>query len=397
MQVSHQMDEKQVEMVLTEFNATTTAVRGIEDKMGKTIDYMVAAKQQQHQITTYSLQVLQMVETLGKSLQLLSDDVLESVSLMAERFASLFEVLELTFMEMGLVSVAKELQTEMWPLLVPVVCLVLVVSGSNCAFGFRLAADPDMVQLGLEGLVGMEETGSTDLADGDNEGMNLLNLFAIFHVVLVSLAVLYLIAEAMRRVRLKVKLAPGGKRTDQIGQSGPSHFFSSGDVYASQGSVGEPAGASALSSLAASPYASRDGQGGSIDQVSPPADPATTTTSPNLTQTGSTPSGLGGMYTSPSTATGLALGPTRTHGPASLLRRLHEASAREVQRRKGEASSPLERSPRAQGGRTRRQALQESAQSARTSDGAEETDADRAVPQERDPSYSDNISTFISL
>jgi len=329
------MNEKQVDAVLTDFNATTTAVRGIEEKMERCIEYMSEAQTQQEQLAGYAMQVLNMIDVMGKSLQLWSDDVLETVSLLSYQFASLVEALELTFIEMGLVSVAKELQTEMWPLLVPVACLVIIVSGSNCAFGFQLAADPMLLNLGPALIVGNadDSTGtSQELDDAEVDGMNLLNLFAIFHVVLICVTVLYVIVELARKFRLQAKLRRCRKTKKQPSDEAlPAvesayHSMDSARSAADDVSIAIPTSPRQMSS--------------SPEQVSPP---------------GAEHPSEGGLPSSPSatSARGKA-GPV-----SSFLRHVHEASWREVQRRKGDGASPAMTSPRdvISAGRTRRRSM----------------------------------------
>mmetsp|Transcript_31935 Transcript_31935/g.58473 ORF Transcript_31935/g.58473 Transcript_31935/m.58473 type:complete len:370 (-) Transcript_31935:191-1300(-) len=335
MQVSHQMNEQQVDAVLTEFNATTTAVRGIEEKMERAIEYMVVAQTQQEQLTGYALQVLNMIDVMGKSLQLWSDDVLETVSLMSWQFASLVEMLELTLMEMGLVSVAKELQTEMWPLLVPVACLVIIVSGSNCAFGFQLAADPQLLNLGPALIVGnADDSAGTnqELDDTEVDGMNLLNLFAIFHVVLICVTVLYVIVELARKFRIHLKLRRCKKKPSTEGSLPPAESnYNSMDSAGDEVSVAFPSSPQHMSS--------------SPEQASPP---------------GAEQHHEGTLASSPSAVSVSAKGTGLKAGPvSSFLRHVHEASWREVQRRKGDAASPAMTSPRdvISAGKTRRRSM----------------------------------------
>jgi len=204
MRVAHAINTSQVDTVLRQFDATTEAIRGIESKMKRMQAHAKTANEQRTAISKHAQECTDMMDSMSKTLIELSDDALEYFAVSVDRFAGLFETLEASVAEIGVLSAHKELQRELWPLLVPVMCLCIILTASNCVFGFRLAGDSQMAQFDLEMVIGM---GSENPQEGDNvdSSVSLLSLFAIFHVVLIGCAVLYIIGEITRRMLLARK------------------------------------------------------------------------------------------------------------------------------------------------------------------------------------------------
>mmetsp|Transcript_50863 Transcript_50863/g.114388 ORF Transcript_50863/g.114388 Transcript_50863/m.114388 type:complete len:531 (-) Transcript_50863:188-1780(-) len=201
MRVAHAINHSQVDAVLKEFDATTEAIRGIEVKMKRMQAHAQTANQQRTAISRHAQDCTDMMDAMSKQLIELSEDALEFFAISVDRFAGLFETLEVCVRELGVFSAHKELQRELWPLLVPVMCLCIIITASNCVFGFRLAGDTSMAQFDLDMLKGVDPNEEDTNADV-NDSVSLLSLFAIFHVVLVGCAVLYMFGEIIRRIVL---------------------------------------------------------------------------------------------------------------------------------------------------------------------------------------------------
>jgi hypothetical protein len=91
--------------------------------------------------------------------------------------------------------------------------LVIIITASNCVFGFMLAGDSSLTSaLSLEAVFGdaatlgqldVSETGTSDKPEDTSEdggvvdSVNVLNIFAIVHMVLIGIALLYLFSEML--------------------------------------------------------------------------------------------------------------------------------------------------------------------------------------------------------
>eukprot|EP00930_Biecheleria_cincta_P059757 TRINITY_DN45479_c0_g1_i1.p1 TRINITY_DN45479_c0_g1~~TRINITY_DN45479_c0_g1_i1.p1 ORF type:complete len:449 (+),score=49.16 TRINITY_DN45479_c0_g1_i1:115-1461(+) len=191
MGVSHSMDHAQVESVLTEFEATTRSIRGIDDNMSRIGKYMGAVRSQRDSLNKTAEQLNKVIDDLGDSLAGQSEALYDFYASNIDHFADLVEALEESFFNMKLHDAPRQIQREFRPLLVPAVVLVLIVTVSNCYFGFLLASDEELTGslLALRGIA-EEQSEQTDL--------NILNIFAISHVVLLGVAILYVVVDIVR-------------------------------------------------------------------------------------------------------------------------------------------------------------------------------------------------------
>eukprot|EP00928_Gymnodinium_smaydae_P044734 TRINITY_DN29858_c0_g1_i2.p1 TRINITY_DN29858_c0_g1~~TRINITY_DN29858_c0_g1_i2.p1 ORF type:complete len:324 (-),score=76.59 TRINITY_DN29858_c0_g1_i2:387-1313(-) len=194
MEISHRMKEEQLEHVLTEFDATTSAIRGIEEKFERVNGYLnvmhgqhvhlgkqlsLASKAVGRITDQWSLAWLNVIDFSTDILDLLSDVVDAS----QDRFHGV-----------GLRTVARDIVKEMWPVFLPTVLFLCLISGSNVTFGFLLADDEKLAHE-----LTLQKTFFSDVVGDDlAEDIGLLRPFAIAHCSLVSLAVAFGLFEIIK-------------------------------------------------------------------------------------------------------------------------------------------------------------------------------------------------------
>lgn len=190
MVVTHTVDKEQVNMVLHEFEETLQAIKGIEQKCSQVYTY-VQAMQEQRLASEAKLQAAaEFVDNFSGQIEEQSDEVLEYCINALETFAGVAEQLESTVSRIRLQDFPRQLQREIAPMLVPAFVLVLIVTVSNCYFGFLLADDAVL----SEGLfVAIAGPGRLEQV----RAFNILRVFAIFHVSLISAAIFYVLLEVM--------------------------------------------------------------------------------------------------------------------------------------------------------------------------------------------------------
>lgn len=194
MGVNHSMRKDQIEEVLTEFESTTTAIRGIEAKVSRVEGYVRTVEDRREYFAGQTEEATDLIDKMTSSMNESSDTFLSYFTETLDHFADLIELLEETVHDLQLMNAPKELQKELGPLLIPSVVLVIIITASNVLFGFLVANDDELTdELSLESVFG--ETNS-------EEGFNVLYLFFIFHVTLISLAILYLFFELCRKIYL---------------------------------------------------------------------------------------------------------------------------------------------------------------------------------------------------
>lgn len=193
MGIHHSMNLAQTEEVLTQFVATTESIRGIEAKAERIRSHLQEAKTQRQQLTKYAEVGNTLCRSLGYSVSLMTDDMFEYFALTVDKFAYLVESLERTVLDFNLFNAPRELQKELGPVLVPAVVLVAIVTCSNIVFGFLLASD---LRLALDDGSFLTVSSAQNSSD---DTPNILILFAIFHVVLIFAATVFVGAELGRR------------------------------------------------------------------------------------------------------------------------------------------------------------------------------------------------------
>lgn len=198
MGVSHSMDREQVDEVLTQFEATTASIKGIESKMSKVNHYMDAVQAQRRNLSAHAEVTSNLIDGLGASISDQSEAVFDYFTSSFDYFAGLVETLETSLFNLKLQDAPRQMQQEFGPLLMPAVVLMVIITGSNCYFGFLLASD-DQLSAELMAGVGQSTGNSTADSGGPLSEMNILNLFAIGHVVLIGLAVVYIVVDVLRR------------------------------------------------------------------------------------------------------------------------------------------------------------------------------------------------------
>ncbi|CAE7030877.1 unnamed protein product [Symbiodinium sp. CCMP2592] len=197
MGVSHSMDREQVDEVLTQFEATTASIKGIESKMSKVNHYMEAVQAQRRNLSAHAEVTSNLIDGLGASIADQSEAIFDYFTSSFDYFAGLVETLETSLFNLKLQDAPRQMQQEFGPLLMPAVVLMVIITGSNCYFGFLLASDD---QLSAELIAGVGQSTGNSTADSTAlSEMNILNLFAIGHVVLIGLAVVYIVIDLLRR------------------------------------------------------------------------------------------------------------------------------------------------------------------------------------------------------
>jgi len=189
------MNRTQIEKVLCQFEATTEAIKGIESKTIRVEQHLNEAQCRRENLMKHFEDATLMIDNMTDSMDQKTDEILDFFTHTLDTFASLVDSFEKTIFGLGLADALPELQQELWPLMVPTVVLVIIVTVSNCIFGFYLADDPD-----LAGTLTIEAVMNPKTAEDMKDGTSILNLFAIFHLVLIGIAFLYVSWEMGRRV-----------------------------------------------------------------------------------------------------------------------------------------------------------------------------------------------------
>lgn len=197
--ISHTLDRGQVEQVLGQVEAVTRAVRGIEAKAGKAHTYFTAVQGQREELTRQAEKATSIIDNLSDKLNKRSDKTLTFFRESLETVADLVEHLETTLFELNIQDVPRQIQREFGPLVVPAVVVVLVVTVSNCIFGFILAGDEALAESFSLNVFQRIET-ADDAASQGGHRLDILNVFAIFHVCLIGSAALFLVIELSRKL-----------------------------------------------------------------------------------------------------------------------------------------------------------------------------------------------------
>lgn len=223
MGVSHSMDREQVDEVLTQFEATTSSITGIEKKMEKVSQYMETVQVQRRALVVHAEVTTSLIDGLGESMADQSKLLYDYFATSFEHFAGLVEVLETSLYNLKLEDAPRQIQREFGPLLMPSVVLVFIITVSNCYFGFLLAGDESLAEALRNGIF-LDGNGSRNELEARQGDRNILFLFATAHVVLIGLAIVYIAIDLLRR-HLKARLK--ARRKSRISLAG--QFFSAED------------------------------------------------------------------------------------------------------------------------------------------------------------------------
>eukprot|EP00419_Tripos_fusus_P021251 CAMPEP_0172746940 /NCGR_PEP_ID=MMETSP1074-20121228/141714_1 /TAXON_ID=2916 /ORGANISM="Ceratium fusus, Strain PA161109" /LENGTH=155 /DNA_ID=CAMNT_0013578379 /DNA_START=52 /DNA_END=516 /DNA_ORIENTATION=- len=145
--ISHTLDRGQVEQVLGQVEAVTRAVRGIEAKAGKAHTYFTVIQGQREELARQAETATSIIDRISDMLNRRSDNALNFLVDSLDTVANLVEHLEMTIYDLHLQAAPRQIQREFGPLVVPVAVVVLVVTVSNCIFGFLLAGDEALAEL----------------------------------------------------------------------------------------------------------------------------------------------------------------------------------------------------------------------------------------------------------
>mmetsp|Transcript_11538 Transcript_11538/g.25595 ORF Transcript_11538/g.25595 Transcript_11538/m.25595 type:complete len:433 (-) Transcript_11538:77-1375(-) len=203
MGIAHSMNRGQVDEVLTQFEATTVAIRGIETKVDRMRTYVATVQEQRELLIHQAEQGTSILERMTRSLDSKSDEALDFITGTLDNFAGLVEQLELCLYDLGLQDAPRQMQKEFGPLLMPAVVLVVIVTVSNCIFGFLLSTDPDLAKTFT--IDNMGQTPSTEAGEefsAAEDSLSILNIFAIVHVSVIGVAIVYLAIEGFRKLRV---------------------------------------------------------------------------------------------------------------------------------------------------------------------------------------------------
>lgn len=217
------MDREQVDEVLTQFEATTSSITGIEKKMEKVSQYMETVQVQRRALVNHAEVTTSLIDGLGESMADQSKLLYDYFATSFEHFAGLVEVLETSLYNLKLEDAPRQIQREFGPLLMPSVVLVFIITASNCYFGFLLAGDESLAEALRNGIF-LDGNGSLNEYEARHGDRNILFLFATAHVVLIGVAIVYIAIDLLRRhlhARLKAR------RKSRISLAG--QFFSADD------------------------------------------------------------------------------------------------------------------------------------------------------------------------
>lgn len=213
MGVSHSMNKGQVDEVLTRFEGTISAIQGIEEKVTHVRGYLDDVRDQRERLTKHAEVATSLVDNLTQSLNQRSEEVMDLFQSTLLSIAEPVERFEFAIINLGIADAPRQMQRELGPLLVPAVVLVAIITCSNGVFGFILAADEKLLSSMPPLLFWVEDTN-----EQEGQQVSILNLFAVAHVVLIGLAVVYLVGERCRRfIRLRRKRQQRGENPSFFG------------------------------------------------------------------------------------------------------------------------------------------------------------------------------------
>eukprot|EP00435_Cladocopium_sp_Y103_P000755 s2091_g1.t1 len=224
MGVSHSMDREQVDEVLTQFEATTSSITGIEKKMEKVSQYMETVQVQRRALVVHAEVTTSLIDGLGESMADQSKLLYDYFATSFEHFAGLVEVLETSLYNLKLEDAPRQIQREFGPLLMPSVVLVFIITVSNCYFGFLLAGDESLAEALGNGIF-LDSNRSHSEYEARQGDRNIIFLFATAHVVLIGVAIVYIAIDLLRR-HLKARLK-ARRKSSRISLAG--QFFSTDD------------------------------------------------------------------------------------------------------------------------------------------------------------------------
>jgi len=194
MGISHSVNRAQLDQVVLQFEATKTALKGIEIKSRRFKEHSQVTR---NQLATTSRQVeglSNMLDGIAVNANDKAELALDCVSEGLIMCADFLEPVEEMVDESRLSRVRKTLIKELGPLFVPTMVLILIITVSNCAFGFLLADDPSLSErVSLLATFGDDTEGS--------QGYNLVRAFTIVHVVAIIIFFIMVVFEAVRRLK----------------------------------------------------------------------------------------------------------------------------------------------------------------------------------------------------
>lgn len=214
--LSHTIDEEQVDMVLSRFEATTESIRGIEKKVERMSVHAVEAQEYHEKMATHLHRASVLVNRFDMSVHDQADSLGSYIDRTWDRLTALVEEFEICVGTLDISAANRQMLRELGPLLVPTVVLVVIITASNCYFGFAMANDPVLAQRFV--VTGNRTlTHSVSGPEGDSEeAFNILNIFAIFHITLIGLAIAYILGEIYQQTRRKLKT----KKKQELPNSG---------------------------------------------------------------------------------------------------------------------------------------------------------------------------------
>jgi len=211
------MNEGQIDEMVGCIEETTAAVRGLEQKAAKFDEYIMDAKRQRDKSIGYTEYLSVLLDRLSDTLLVKSDEVWVFCFSSLDTLASLVEQMEAAVGSWGFHHASSELKKELGPLLVPAMVLVTIITISNSYFGFILAGDMSVSStFTLQAL----HIGDEDGDEAVKDAFNILNLFAIFHVVLIGFCVIYVTYEAMRKQTKRRAYSTGYSSQDDSSEDG---------------------------------------------------------------------------------------------------------------------------------------------------------------------------------
>jgi len=189
------MNRDQVDEILSQFEATVAEIKGVEEKMKRAKQYMSSVKASRSTLTQTAEVTANALDALGNSIMGQTEAIYDYLLSNFDHFAGLIEETERALFNLRIQDAPKQIRAKFRPFVAPAAILVIIVTVSNCVFGFLLAGD--MALVSEDGLFAIELLGYR---------VNLLMAFAWTHAALIFLAYSYILGDlALRAWRRRRK------------------------------------------------------------------------------------------------------------------------------------------------------------------------------------------------
>eukprot|EP00928_Gymnodinium_smaydae_P053315 TRINITY_DN3732_c0_g3_i1.p1 TRINITY_DN3732_c0_g3~~TRINITY_DN3732_c0_g3_i1.p1 ORF type:complete len:394 (-),score=103.65 TRINITY_DN3732_c0_g3_i1:232-1305(-) len=225
MGVNHSVNHRQMELVLTQFEATTEAIRGIEEKVARVNDHVSQVQKQHMYMYSQMDKATKVLHKLTHHGGSVGHNFVEQLTGGIECAAGMVNQVETHMSKQEFDRLPQVIRTQVSPLALPAALLVLTITTSNIVFGFLLAGDENLSAVFSfrtikvfkgDGSGSKVAVGQEDVSDD----FDVVKWFAIFHAILIGIVALYFVIEqcALRCCRSRQEESEEEEEEEQAGE-----------------------------------------------------------------------------------------------------------------------------------------------------------------------------------